>query len=313
MPSKKKLQVFVSSTYTDMIEERQAAVEAILRAGHIPAGMELFAAGDKSQWDVIKRWIDESDVYLLILGGRYGSIDLSTGKSYIQLEYEYAIKSNKPYFSVVMSDDYLDKKVKGNSIDFIERDNSNLLKEFKSLVTTKMVSFFSDITQIKYAILDSLLEFSRREDLIGWIPGTQSINTAMIAEEIARLTKENEYLKQNASILSLSAYGLTFEELKNILQNEKFQFPASDVKTINEIKSQLGNKTDTISVLDFFKGLSEDLNNHRAPKYYVVFLERLRFYDLVAFSYYDGTWSITGGGKAFIAKLKFQDRFKVII
>ena len=32
----KKLQVFVSSTYTDLIEERQAAVEAIPNAGHIP-------------------------------------------------------------------------------------------------------------------------------------------------------------------------------------------------------------------------------------------------------------------------------------
>jgi hypothetical protein len=69
MIAKKKLQVFVSSTYIDLKEERQAAVQAILTAGHIPAGMELFAAGDKSQWEVIKRWIDESDVFLLILGG----------------------------------------------------------------------------------------------------------------------------------------------------------------------------------------------------------------------------------------------------
>jgi hypothetical protein len=68
---KKKLQVFISSTYTDLQDERQAAVEAILRAGHIPAGMELFAAGDTSQMEVIRRWIDDSDVFLLILGGRY--------------------------------------------------------------------------------------------------------------------------------------------------------------------------------------------------------------------------------------------------
>lgn len=59
MPQKKKLQVFVSSTYTDLLEERQAAVQAILTAGHIPAGMELFAAGDEAQMDVIKRWIDD--------------------------------------------------------------------------------------------------------------------------------------------------------------------------------------------------------------------------------------------------------------
>jgi Domain of unknown function (DUF4062) len=55
-------------------KERQAAVEAILTAGHIPAGMELFTAGDESQMEVIKRWIAESDVFLLILGGRYGSL-----------------------------------------------------------------------------------------------------------------------------------------------------------------------------------------------------------------------------------------------
>ncbi|MDY3552411.1 DUF4062 domain-containing protein [Gemmata sp. JC717] len=94
----KKLQVFVSSTYTDLIEERQAAVQAILSAGHIPAGMELFTAGDEEQLKVIYRWIDESDVYLLIVGGRYGSVEPKSGKSYTQLEYEYAVKKNKKSF-----------------------------------------------------------------------------------------------------------------------------------------------------------------------------------------------------------------------
>ena len=84
----KKLQVFISSTYTDLIDERQAAVEAVLDAGHIPAGMELFKAGNDTQLSTIKRWIDESDVYLLILGGRYGSIEEDSGKSYTHLEYE---------------------------------------------------------------------------------------------------------------------------------------------------------------------------------------------------------------------------------
>lgn len=50
----KKMQVFISSTYTDLIEERQKAVEAILNAGHIPAGMELFKAG-RSQMETIKK------------------------------------------------------------------------------------------------------------------------------------------------------------------------------------------------------------------------------------------------------------------
>ena len=98
----KKLQVFVSSTYTDLKEERQAAVEAILDAGHIPAGMELFKAGNESQLKTIYKWIDESDVYMLILGGRYGSIKSKSGKSYTQLEYEYALSKRIPFLQLLL-------------------------------------------------------------------------------------------------------------------------------------------------------------------------------------------------------------------
>lgn len=96
---RKRLQVFVSSTFSDLVKERQAAVEAILTAGHIPAGMELFTSGDESQMEVIKQWIDESDVYLVILAGRYGSVEPNSGKSYTQLEYEYALEKDKPLFA----------------------------------------------------------------------------------------------------------------------------------------------------------------------------------------------------------------------
>ena len=101
---KRKLQVFISSTYLDLKEERQAAVEAILGAGHIPAGMELFKAGNNSQLTTIKKWINQSDIYMLILGGRYGTIEENSQKSYTQLEYEYAITKNIPIFAVVLSD-----------------------------------------------------------------------------------------------------------------------------------------------------------------------------------------------------------------
>ena len=100
---KKKLQVFISSTYEDMKLERQKAVEAILAAGHIPAGMELFASENAEQWAVIQRWIRESDVFLILLGGRYGSIEPISQKSYTHREYEYAVEKNKPIVSVVIS------------------------------------------------------------------------------------------------------------------------------------------------------------------------------------------------------------------
>ncbi len=169
---KKRLQVFVSSTYTDLIEERQAAVEAILTAGHIPAGMELFAAGDESQMEVIRHWIDESDVFLLILGSRYGSLEPKSEKSYIELEYEYAFSKNKPIFACVINQSIEEKRTKKRGLKFIERDNLDKLNKFRKSVCEKVVSFWKDSKDIKLAIHATLLDFSKRSGLAGWIKGS---------------------------------------------------------------------------------------------------------------------------------------------
>jgi hypothetical protein len=95
----KKYQVFVSSTYEDLQEERKAVMEALLQMNCFPVGMEYFNAADDSQWDVITSLIDECDYYVLIVAGRYGSIDEASGISYTQKEYEYAVKKNVPVIS----------------------------------------------------------------------------------------------------------------------------------------------------------------------------------------------------------------------
>lgn len=90
----KKYQIFVSSTFQDLREERRAVVEQILNLGHLPVGMELFQAGDETQWSYIKRRISDCDYYVVLLAERYGSE--SKGKSYTQMEYEFALKRKIP-------------------------------------------------------------------------------------------------------------------------------------------------------------------------------------------------------------------------
>lgn len=109
----RKLQVFISSTYDDLIDDRQWAVMGVLSAGHIPAGMELFASGNTEQLEVIRKWIDDSDVFLLILGGRYGSIHPGSDKSYIELEFDYATREKtKPVWVFWLSDEALQAREK---------------------------------------------------------------------------------------------------------------------------------------------------------------------------------------------------------
>ncbi len=95
MPIDKRYQVFVSSTYADLQDERQEVMQALLELECIPAGMELFPAANEDQWTLIKRVIDDCDYYLVIVAGRYGSFG-PDGASYTEMEYRYAIDKNKP-------------------------------------------------------------------------------------------------------------------------------------------------------------------------------------------------------------------------
>ena len=221
---RKRLQVFVSSTFSDLIPERQAAVEAILTAGHIPAGMELFTSGDESQMDVIKQWIDESDVYLLILGGRYGSIEPKSGKSYTQLEYEYALSKGKPLFSCVIKDSAIENRVKAEGTKVIEMQEPQKLKDFRDLVLSKMSRFWEDAKDIKISIGETLAQFARREDLIGWVRPSGQANMPALADEIARLSRENSELRSRTSPNpGLTIEGLSFAEMMRVLI-QKFVF-----------------------------------------------------------------------------------------
>src|SRR5260370_34331354 len=86
----KRYQVFVSSTYADLKEERRRVIQAVIEMDCIPAGMELFPAADEEQFQFIKRVIDDCDYYLLIIGGRYWATN-AEGISYTEKEYDYSV------------------------------------------------------------------------------------------------------------------------------------------------------------------------------------------------------------------------------
>jgi uncharacterized protein YhaN len=202
---KKKLQVFVSSTYSDLREERQAAVEAILKAGHIPAGMELFAAGNESQLQTIRRWIDESDAYMLILGGRYGSVDKATGTSYTELEYDYAVSQDKPVFAVVITEPALEAKVKKEGTSAIEGEQPQKLKALREKVLSRISSFFADAKDIKLAVHETLSDFLVRYDFKGWVSGDEVEEVGTLLQELNALRKEKAELEKELSALKKKA------------------------------------------------------------------------------------------------------------
>lgn len=105
-----RYQVFVSSTYEDLrLEKRQQATQAVLEMNHMPAGMELFPASDLSQWELIKTVINDSDYYLVIVGGRYGSVHPQTGLSFTEMEYDYPVSTSVPVSLTEAGEEHLNR------------------------------------------------------------------------------------------------------------------------------------------------------------------------------------------------------------
>lgn len=252
---KRRLQVFISSTYKDLLSERQAAVSAILKAGHIPAGMELFTSADRSQMETIEQWIDESDVYMLILGGRYGSVEPSSRISYTELEYDYAVQQGKPLFAVVVTEPCLEAKIRANGSTFMEKENPKELSLFRQKVLSNISSFFDDPKDIKLCVHETLADFASNRSLKGWVQADEVIDTKPLFDEIKKLSDENRQL--NEAMLDIEKrlsnqskhQSESFAELREILKSIEIKIPA-----------KLADGTEATSdLLDMFYGNKDTL------------------------------------------------------
>ncbi|PYS80291.1 MAG: hypothetical protein DMF70_11270 [Acidobacteria bacterium] len=171
----KRYQVFVSSTYADLRDERQRVIQALMEMDCIPSGMELFPAADEEQWQFIKRVIDDCDYYLLIIGGRYGSTT-PEGMSYTEKEYDYAIEKGKKVVALLHANP--DEIPMGKSEG--DPEMRGRLKGFREKVAAnRLVKFWRTADELPGLVALSLSKTIRTYPAVGWIRADQVSNTLM--------------------------------------------------------------------------------------------------------------------------------------
>lgn len=188
-----KFQVFVSSTYDDLKEERSQVIKAILEMGHIPVGMEMFSAADEEQWKIITRQIDESDYYVVIVGNRYGSI--SGGVSYTEKEYDYAVSKAIPALGFIV-DSTVEPLAK-----HIDKEDSKIaaLLKFKAKVKQRPVGFWKTADDLHGKVSIALMKAFHTIPRIGWTRAT-SIAGPEVTQELSRLSRENAELRSQLEV-----------------------------------------------------------------------------------------------------------------
>lgn len=161
----KRYQIFISSTYKDLIGERQKVTQAILKLYHFPIGMEMFHADNEEQWCQIKNTIDMSDYYILIVGRYCGTLIEEEGISYTEKEYNYAISKGIPVLSFIISDE-----AKKESYGVETSKQQKALKKFIRKVKKLPCEFWSTPDQLAYQVASTLSLKFQKNNRNGWIP-----------------------------------------------------------------------------------------------------------------------------------------------
>ena len=224
---KKKYQFFISSTYADLIDERLEIIQTILRTENIPLVMEAFPAADKKQMDLIKEIIDQSDFYIVLVGGRYGSIDPESGKSYTELEYDYAVSRGIPILAFLKTDDSITK----NQMD-TEQEKQEKLEAFKNKLKEKLLKFWNNKHELAAAVSQAIIHALKDNPPGGLIKYDEM-------PEILELTQKNEFEKKYIE-----------EITNNIKELENFEFCGE--KGHASINKMLENFKKCFNDIEFF-------------------------------------------------------------
>lgn len=170
---------------------------------------------------------------MLILGGRYGTIETSSGLSYTELEFDYAISRGKPLFSVVILSDALERKVQAIGTTVFETKNPALLDLFRKKVLSYVSSFYEDHKDIRLTVYESLADFSTNKELVGWVRGDNIIDTRPMFDEIAKLSHVNDALRAEISTLQANSKRKapeknSYEDLSKVLKSKTISYPKSE-------------------------------------------------------------------------------------
>jgi len=157
--------------------------------------MEGFSATPDRGWDTITRTIDASDYYVVLIAGRYGSIDAETGVSWTEREYEYAKSKNIAVLAFIRSS----KEITKDKMDIDPKMQRSLEKFVGKLGRAHHYETWEssvDLSaKVAQAIAKQILDDEDRGNSPpGWYRGTAVLSPEAM-EEFFRLSAENKQLR----------------------------------------------------------------------------------------------------------------------
>lgn len=178
------ISIFISSTYKDLSAYRAEVEKQLIGLEQSVKGMEYFGSSSDTPLDVCKNKLRECKLMVLLIGVSYGSVIPSIGKSYTEIEYDYATELGIPVLAYAAD---LSSTTIGIPLDTIDYKNKTLLDDFKKAVEqSHLISQFTSIDDLGKRIAHDVPAELKKLSFIDSVPTSGRDLKTNVTEDVLR-------------------------------------------------------------------------------------------------------------------------------
>jgi hypothetical protein len=266
----RRYQVFVSSTYENLIEERRHVIQALLETRCIPSGMELFPASTEEKWALIKRLIDDCDYFIVIVAGMYGRTPTPTGPSFTEMEFDYAVERGMKPIGFFHADIGALPSAKVERFD-AKRER---LEAFTHKVQQGMCAKWLSAAELGSAVKSAMINAFEHDPKPGWMKAKSladdaelsAIRTTVAAEEErARSIIATKYVLRSEILKIPVVDALQVRRKEEVTSYGTFDYPLSDIFAAISVKFD-GAKPAGVLKKMFLRKMAPQIENMNATR-----------------------------------------------
>jgi len=213
--STKRYSVFISSTFEDLRDERRSVQDTIIEVGDFPVQMESFPASDQDAFDLITSLLDQCDYYVLIIGGRYGTV--STDElSFTHREFRYAVAIGIPVLVMLHGDR---GKISAEKTELSQQGRRRLDAFIEEASTGRTRKTWTTVGDLKAAVLNALANAKQTKPRIGWVRGDAVANVEIL-EQLNDVRQENAKFRDALGTLDVAIPHVALPEIGSFVEVE---------------------------------------------------------------------------------------------
>ncbi|GHV41403.1 hypothetical protein AGMMS49546_17190 [Spirochaetia bacterium] len=201
----KKYLIYIGSGLDDLKNERRELPRIIMELGHIPVSADCLDPAEENSAALVNKTIGECDYYISLIAHRYSGP--------IEAEYTEAINCGLPVLALIIDEKARWKGTKKEKEPEIIRK----MDDFKAELRTNPHETWINTADLRQKAQRLLIQAINLDPRQGWVPAAQAISPSL-ANEIARLSTENEELKKRFRMENNKILDRLREQIKHALK-----------------------------------------------------------------------------------------------